>query len=200
MSINYDYFFPGDEFGFKWTVLVGKERMSKSWLATAVPQKGASGRFATDKCIEFFEENGDGDAKVIIKTDQEPSIEYLVQDIIDTRKEGRTVIEESPVQSSGSNGVVERGVQEIEGGIRALLLGLQERIKRKIDARERIISFMPEYAAYLVNRLNQGEDGKVPYERIKGKKPTVLGIEFGEKLLFKKKKGLKMEKPSPRWE
>ena len=59
--------FPGDEFGFKWTVLVGKERMSKSWLATAVPQKGASGRFATDKCIEFFEENGDGDAKIIIK-------------------------------------------------------------------------------------------------------------------------------------
>ena len=94
---HFDYCFPGDEFGFKWTVLVGKERMSKSWLATAVPQKGASGRFATDKCIEFFEENGDGDAKIIIKTDQEPSIEYLVQDIIDARKEGRTVVEESPV-------------------------------------------------------------------------------------------------------
>ena len=123
---HFDYCFPGDEFGFKWIVLVGKERMSKSWLATAVPQKGASGRFATDKCIEFFEENGDGDSTVIIKTDQEISIEYLVQDIIDARKEGRTVIEESPVQSSGSNGVVERGVQEIEGGIRALLLGLQE--------------------------------------------------------------------------
>ena len=65
--------------------------------------------------LEFFEENGDGDAKVIIKTDQEPSIQYLIQDIIDTRKEGRTVIEESPVRSSGSNGVGERGVQEIEG-------------------------------------------------------------------------------------
>ena len=117
----------------------------------------------------FFEENGDGDSTVIIKTDQETSVGYLVEDIIDARKEGRTVIEESPVQSSGSNGVVERGVQEIEGGIRALLLGLQERIKRKIDARERIISFMPEYAAYLANRFNQGEDGKVPYERIKRK-------------------------------
>ena len=30
-----------------------------------------------------------------------------------------------------------------------MLLGLQERIKRKVDARERIISFIPEYAAYL---------------------------------------------------
>ena len=27
---------------------------------------------------------------------------------------------------------------------------------------------------------NHGGDGKVPYERIKGKKPTILGIEFGE--------------------
>ena len=112
-----------------------------SWLATAVPRKGASGRFATDKCIEFFEENGDGDATIIIRTDQEPSIEYLVQDIIEARKEGRMVVEESPVRSSGSNGVIEKGVQEIEGGIRALRLGLQERIKRRIDARERIIGF-----------------------------------------------------------
>ena len=53
---SFDYCFPGDEFGFKWTVLVGKEKTSKSFFATAVPQKGASGKFASDKCIEFMEE------------------------------------------------------------------------------------------------------------------------------------------------
>ena len=158
---QFDYCFPGDEFGFKWTVLVGKERMSKSWFATAVPQKGASGKFASDKCIEYFEENGDGEGKIIIKTDQEPSIEFLIKDIVDDRKEGRTIVEESPVKSSGSNGVAESGVQEIEGGIRAVLLGLQERIGRKIDRRERIIGFIPEYAAYMTNRLSQGKDGQV---------------------------------------
>ena len=35
-----DYCFPGDELGFKGTVLVSKERMSKAWMATAVPTKG----------------------------------------------------------------------------------------------------------------------------------------------------------------
>ena len=105
---HFEYCFPGDEFGLKWTISVGPERVSKSWFATAVPQKGASGRFATDKCMEFFEENGHGEGKVIIKTDQEPSTQYLVKDIVDTRKEGRTIVEESPVKSSGSNGVVER--------------------------------------------------------------------------------------------
>ena len=57
---HFDYCFPGDEMGYKWTVLVGKEKMSKSWFATAVPQKGASGRFATDKCLAFMKESGDG--------------------------------------------------------------------------------------------------------------------------------------------
>ena len=58
-DVNTDYCFPGDEVGFKWTVLVGKERGSKAWMATTVPMKGSSGRFSVDKCMEFLEENGD---------------------------------------------------------------------------------------------------------------------------------------------
>ena len=60
--------------------------------------------------------------------------------------------------------------------------------------------FIPEYAAYLMNRLHVGKDGKVAYERIKGKKTTVLGIEFAEKVLFKMKKGTKLEKINSRWD
>ena len=51
---SWDYCFPGDELGFKWTVLVGKERKSKSVMATAVPTKGfTTGKFTVDKCLEF---------------------------------------------------------------------------------------------------------------------------------------------------
>ena len=38
---NLDYCFPGDELGFKWTVLVGKERGTGLWMGTAVPMKGS---------------------------------------------------------------------------------------------------------------------------------------------------------------
>ncbi len=62
------------------------------------------------------------------------------------------------------------------------------------------MAFIPENAAYLANRLQRGSDGKVAYERIKGKKPTVWGIEFGEKVLFKIKLGLRMEKINARWD
>merc|ERR1712217_65366 len=46
----------------------------------------------------------------------------------------------------------------------------------------------------------RGSDGKVPYERIKGKRPTVLGIEFGEKVMYKLKLGSKKEKINARWD
>ena len=65
----WDYCFPGDELGFKWTVLVGRERGSKSWMAIAIPSKGSTGRFDVDKCLEFFEENGDAEVAIILKPD-----------------------------------------------------------------------------------------------------------------------------------
>eukprot|EP00973_Karenia_brevis_P041403 5728168-Karenia_brevis.AAC.1 len=69
----------------------------------------------------------------------------------------------------------------MEGRIRSVLLSLEERLGRDVDARERIVAFIPAYAAYLYNRLHRGEDCKVAYERVKGKRPTVVGAEFGEK-------------------
>ncbi len=121
-------------------------------FATTVPTKGASGKFAVDKAIEYMEEIGDHKSKVIVKTDQEPSIQFFVKDLIESRPEGQTIVEESPVKSSGSNGVVERSVQGIEGQLRIALLALERRMKRDIDSKEPIVTFMPEYAAYLMNR------------------------------------------------
>ena len=59
---------------------------------------------------------------------------------------------------------------------------------------------MAEYAAYLINRLEVGKDGKTAYERNKGKKGMVMAVEFGEKLLWKTRPKDKMEKLNPRWE
>ena len=64
------------------------------------------------------------------------------------------------MKSSGSNGRAERAVQSLEGQIRILLLSLEARVGATIDAREPIVTYMPEYAAYLLNRLGVGKDGK----------------------------------------
>ena len=114
--------------GYKWTVLVGRERGTKSTMATTVPTKGESHGFAVDKMREFIRENGDQQGAIIVKTDQESSVKYAVRGLAESREEGKTIPEESPVGSSQSNGVVERAVQEIDGRFRAIYLGLQDRI------------------------------------------------------------------------
>eukprot|EP00973_Karenia_brevis_P068133 9478035-Karenia_brevis.AAC.1 len=68
-------------------------------------------------------------------------------------------------------------------------MGLEERLGREADARERIVALIPAYAAYLYNRLHRGDGGKVPYARVKGKKPSVVGIEFGEQILYMRQRG-----------
>eukprot|EP00973_Karenia_brevis_P052495 7293901-Karenia_brevis.AAC.1 len=51
-------------------------------------------------------------------------MKYLVIGMGDERGHGKTIVEEAPVAVKGSNGVVERAVQEIEEHVRAILLRL----------------------------------------------------------------------------
>ena len=71
------------------------------------------------------------DGQVIIKNDQESSIQYFIKDIVESRVSGRTHLEESPVKSGGSNGVVERGIQGVEGHVRALFLALHGEVRKE---------------------------------------------------------------------
>ncbi len=106
--------------------------------------KGSSGKFAVDRVLDFIAEVGDIDGQIIVKNDQEPSIQYFIKDLVESRESGRSHLEESPVKSSGSNGVVESRVQGVEGQVGALFLALQGRIGRKLDARENVVNFIPE--------------------------------------------------------
>ena len=129
---SFDYCFPGNELGYKLTVLVGRERTSGTTMASVIPSKGGSGRFAADKVLAFMAECGDQSGDVVIKTDQEAAITYLVKDIVAERGNEpgcRTIVEESLVASSGSNGIVERAVQTVEGQIRVMKLALEDRIE-----------------------------------------------------------------------
>ena len=106
----FDYCFPGDELGFKLVLLAGRERITGMYFATAVPTEGSMGRFAVDEALDYVHELGDRSGKILVKTDQEPAIRTWVKDFTEAREEGRTIVEESPVKSSGSNGRAERAV------------------------------------------------------------------------------------------
>jgi hypothetical protein len=152
--------------------------------------------------MEFFIECGCRTGDIIVKTDQE-AVKYLTKDLAAERGNepgSRTLLEESPVCSSGSNGVVERSVQAVEAQIRVLKLAIEDRLGLNVPAMHCIVAFLAEYAAYLLNRLEVGKDGKTAFEKSRGKAASVLGMEFGEKLMYKVKHTDKNAKIEARWD
>ena len=104
-EFSFDYCFPGNKVAYKLTVLVGRERVTGMTMAAVLPSKGSTGKFAADRAMEFITECGNESGDIIIKTDQEAAIKYLVKALVTERgdeKGSRTIVEETPVGSKGS--------------------------------------------------------------------------------------------------
>ena len=181
----------GEEGGGKTlAVLVGKMRETKAIMATVVPRK-SSGSWAARRLMAWMRELGHAHGDVIVKSDNEPAVKSLVEEWGRLRAAeggGKMVVENSPVGSSQSNGVVERGIQTVQGMIRTLRSALEDRWGVKLEADHVVWTWMVEYAGWLVTRGEVGKDGKTAYERIKGKAAKLVGMEFGEGVLWKRKR------------
>jgi hypothetical protein len=151
-----------------------------------VPSKGRSA-YVAERVVSFLDEiclNGDA----IVKSDQESSIKAIVEQIgrlRSTRGSGKWIVEHSPVGASQSNGIVERAAQSMQGQLRTIKIALEKRWGADIPAEHPIIAWAVEYGSLLLNRFEAGHDWKTSYERLKGKKATTMGIEFGEMVLWK---------------
>ena len=102
------------------------------------------------------------------------------------KREGETFLEHSPVRSSGSNGIIERGIKDVQGQIRSMKSAIDERINTDLSGSSNVLCWLVEFAALLINRYSVGHDGKTPCERLKRKKSNVVGSEFGERVLFRR--------------
>ena len=100
---------------------------------------------------------------------------------------GRYIMEQRFVGSSASNGVVEGAIQRVEQHVRVLKSALVGRWGVKLETRHPAIPWISEHAAVLLNRLEVGHDGKTTHERNKGNKGKLLGMEFGEATLWKRR-------------
>ena len=127
-------------------------------MASVVHTKGATGAFAARRVIELMDECGDHSTSVIVKSDQEPAIKFLIKDIVQQRTSARTIVEESPKHSSASNGVVERAIQACEGQIRSQKSQVDERYMVRLVTDHPLVAWLCEHAAYLLNRLEVGRD------------------------------------------
>ena len=204
-ELHVDLCFLGEEAdpGNTVTVLVARERVTRMTLATAVPSKSASS-FISKRLVAFMREVGILHGDLLVKSDQEPAVKAILDEAGRARSAeggGKYLMEQSPVGSSASNGVVERAILSVEQQVRVMKDAIENRWGVKIGTKHPVIPWIVEYAAVLLNRFEVGHDGKTAFERNKGKKAKTLGIEFGEAVLWKRRPtGGALGKLSCMWE
>ena len=97
--------------------------------------------------------------RVTHRCDNELTIEALAREIAQARQEGsQTMPETAPVGESQSNGITERAVELDSGQFRTLNAALEHRIGTRVPPDARILWWMVEFAAYLMNRCDIGSD------------------------------------------
>jgi hypothetical protein len=152
--IHIDYgFFGNDDDEEKVILQVARDEESRALFVHAVPRKGMTHEHgAREICKDITKI---GYKKIVIKGDNEPAIHSL-QEEIRSKREDDTVIENSPVGQSQSNGVAERAVQAAGEQLRTIKLALENRLNVGLPATHPVVAWMANHGADILNKLAVG--------------------------------------------
>ena len=179
-----DCMFMGED-GTPITILAGYDGLTKTFFAYVVLCKGTSHGYAQRALAHNVLSTGH--QKVILQSDQEPSI-------IDFKHKAGThipteiVYEESPVGDSNANGSIERANQTIQGQIRAIKDYTERPIGATIGLDSSVLKWLLRHAAWTLTTFHVESDGKTAHQRIPGKPFNQQIAAFGEEILFKPRK------------
>ena len=180
-------------------VLVGKLYPSRKMLACVVDSKGVIDPYAVSRVTSFIRESGLTNFNFVFKSDQESSIQAVMEQAI--RKSGRNgtiVPEASAVGESASNARAERTVQAVEDLLRVHKHALEARIGKRIPSEHATMRWLVEHVADLLTKYTVNESGMSPYQELHGRRSQERRVEFGERVFFStpKKGRTKLDK---RW-
>ena len=145
-------------------VLVIRDRRHKMTWAMLVPRKLTEFHWIARRAAKFIDQLGQH--KVTLRCDNEPAIEALATEIAQARPEGsQTVPQRPPVGESQSNGIIERTVELLAGQARTLKAALEHRTGAKVPPDARILCWLVEFAAYLMNRCDIGTDTQTAWTK-----------------------------------
>ena len=114
--VSMDYCFMGQADNDKALPILGiRDHRHKMTYAHVVPGKGTKHPYSVGPVVHDIDQLGY--SKLILKNDQEQAIVDSQKQVLTELKEKgiECIPENSPVSESQSNGVIERGIQDIEG-------------------------------------------------------------------------------------
>ena len=126
-----------------------------------------------------------GYQRVILTSDQESALAKIFANINAFRgADTQTLTETFAAHDSKGDGFVERDIQTVEGQHRTLKTALESRLGGAIPMDAHIMPWLAGHAGALLNMFEPSDDGKVPVQRLRGRKMHTPLVEFGECIQF----------------
>ena len=126
------------------------------------------------KSLENWGRTGD----LVIQTDKEYGPIEVVRKIA-SKREGKTIIRQTPKKSKQSNAIVERMHQTVEGLMRTHKEVIEVKTGYKVHANAALTSWIVRHAGFLQTRYAKGTDGKTAWERLHGRRYESALLPFG---------------------
>ena len=135
------------------TIAVMQESLCKSIWAYAVTSKGASEQWMVEQVLEDLETIGLKNERIVLKSDQEPSIVEVLREVQKGREsEYGSAMDNSRVGDSDSNGTIENSIGAVEGMVRTLRVALEEKLGQKIQLSDPVMPWLVRHAGHLITR------------------------------------------------
>ena len=181
--VVFDYgFFGGEGDEETLAVHIAIDGGTKMLFGHVVPKKGVM----VNHCVTQLTKDIDrvGHKKLCLKSDGEPAL-VAIQEEVKKQRIDETLLENSLVGDSRSNGIAERAVQSVAEQIRVLRTALEAKLKAKVPGNHPVICWLIEHSADLLNKYQKGDDGRTAYHRLRCKSWNHEMVEFGEKVHYR---------------
>ena len=188
VKISMDYFYLHDRKGQRneepWNpphMIVTEHRHGRVW-AHRVPNKGVhkEASWLPKRIIQDLDNTGLQNTRIITKSDQEPAI-IDVQTTMQELRPNMMIPTNSPIGESESNGRAENSIRRVQEKVWTIRHHVEQKAKMKIKDDAPLMAWLVRWSAELLSKYSRGDDGKSPYERIRGEPSKVPLVPFGEK-------------------
>ena len=129
--LDYKSFGQEIEVDDKATAIVGRDKKTVSTFAHVCENKGTSDKWVVNKLLEDIDLMGH--TEIILKGDGEPALVQVMEEV-KRRRCHPTIIQNPPAYDPQSNGAAEKAVQDYMGQMRAVKIGLEFRLKGKVES------------------------------------------------------------------
>ena len=198
--ISMDYCFMGSRNrpANRMPILIVRYEQSKWIMGYSTGKKGAVD-WVVDSLVQDFANIGYGNAKIVIKTDQEDSIIALRNAIIEKRKP-ETVPKLSVNRDPQSHGEIEVAVKTWAGQFRTLKFHIEGETGRHLPMTSAATTWLIKWAANSINLYRVQAHGVTAHEAIGGRHCQTPICPFGEHIQWKRQpNGVNSRKAETEW-